>query len=178
MSFTAVCCCFLCLLQFGGSAFAQGVPGLEGKLKAVFLYHFLQYVRWPETEQEGPLRVVLAGDTPIETHLRQIAQSRDVGGRKIEVVQSLSSEDWEVCHILFVPDANWSEFEAAASHFLRLPVLVVSDTTSDGEYLPSFRFFIEGDRLHIEANRDVLKSQGLKVSSQLMKLTHSEGGKR
>jgi hypothetical protein len=149
---------------------------LDDKVKAVFVFQFLQYVRWPEVKNEGPLRIAILGNSGVTPYLQDIAGRKQVGGRSIEIQLLSDLQETPGCHILFVGEGMGPTLRSGWKHVRGQPILPVGDRLhADMEFL-GFGFFTEKERLQIEANLAILGRQDLKASSQLLKVTRLFGG--
>ena len=62
---------------------AKGRPAREYQVKAVFLYHFVQFVQWPPESfpaKDSPLVVGILGEDPFDAYLEQVVKG-EVDGR-------------------------------------------------------------------------------------------------
>lgn len=141
------------------------------KFKAVFIYNFIEYVKWPAAKESGPFVIAVLGKSDITPFLQQIAPKRKVGGRKIEVrVQEALESDPPSCHILFVTSAYEKELEAIKGKLQGGYVLTVSDTKGFVQKGAHINFVLVDGKLKFEINPKTLDEAGLYMSSQLLKL--------
>ena len=49
------------------------------RFKAVFVYYFIDYIRWPATESSEPFKIGLLGNSPLEEPLKEIANTHQNG---------------------------------------------------------------------------------------------------
>lgn len=142
------------------------------QLKAVFIYHFLSYVYWPEEDSDGPFRIGILGESPLEAPLRAISEKRKAGGRALDVEVFLDRGSIaEDLHLLYLPDADMADIEAVRETRSLDHVLLVTDAPGmarDGG--AAINFVIRDDRLKFEVNRRTLQESGLRAGAQLLKL--------
>jgi hypothetical protein len=169
------------LLVFLGCCSAQAqtagdaaVINREYTIKAAFLYHFSAYVEWPNeafSDKSTPFVIGVFQTNPFGTALDQIAQSKNVAGRPIEIRNVTSADAVRGCHILFVPA---SAAAAAAAPVLReaekLPILVVGETDDFLRRGGEAQFFLEGNKVRFAFDTDGVAAKKLKVSSKLLSL--------
>ncbi len=75
----------------------------ERPIKATFLYHFGQFVRWPEASfrsEEDAFVIGVLGTDPIGNLLDKIATTKRVKGHRIVVRRFATLKQYTACHIL------------------------------------------------------------------------------
>jgi hypothetical protein len=142
----------------------------EADLKAVFIYNFTKYIDWDTTNQAENFIIGVIGNSPVTESLKQIANSYTVGDKKIIIRNFSKPEDISYCQILFIPRNLPFSLEAILKKVSK-GTLTVSEEPGYAKSGTAFNFFINHeDKLKFEANVKAIYSQGLKASSQLLKL--------
>jgi hypothetical protein len=140
----------------------------EYKLKAAFLYNFIQYIEWPPA-QSNEYIVGIIGSSPIEQPLKEIALTRPANDKKIVVRHFNSADEISYCNILFIArDMAPSLNEILA----KTPkgTLTVSEKPGYARQGTAINFVVVDNKLKFESNLKALNACGLKASSQLLKL--------
>ena len=82
----------VCLIAAASVGVASPVHGQginrEYKLKAVYLYRFATYTKWPKRafrNANSPFVIGVLGPDPVGNDLRKIAKVKTIDGRKIEI---------------------------------------------------------------------------------------------
>jgi hypothetical protein len=163
----------------GKPAFALAQPGAaesdaraaEYRIKAAFLYKFLDFVEWPPaaTENAGAPFVigVLGGDGFAETLARTVA-GRQIRGRAI-VVRSLNRGDHSAdLQVLFI-----GRDEATHAHLLLAqakgqPQLTVSETGTSFELDSMINFLVVDDKVRFDIALQRAEASGLRISARLL----------
>lgn len=151
----------------------------EYALKAAFLFHFTQFVEWPEEARpaaDEPLRIGVLNPNPFGTILDEIVAGETVGGRPVEVRYFDRPDPAEPPHILFIPAAARERRREALDELKNRPVLLVGedrDFLRDGGLVSLIR---EENRVAITLSRRALDRSGLTVSSRLLRLARFEEG--
>jgi hypothetical protein len=146
----------------------------EYAIKAAFLYQFLNYVDWPAdsfAEDSAPFVIGVHEANPFDNVLNLVVQDKKVAGRSIEIRGLRSASDVTKCHILFVPKSVPKAMQDAvikAAHGSHTLTVGESDDFIDRG--GAARFFLEGNKVRFEFNKDVLAKDNLKVSSKLLAL--------
>jgi hypothetical protein len=160
-------------------------PSREYRLKAAFVYRFLQFTEWPAevfASDDAPLVVAVVGDDPFDGALEQALAGKTVGRRAIRLAHLPAPPDSNAgmggagrasdCHLLFVPPSLAPQDVVDLLRQVRgAPVLTVSDGgaefTQDGGVL---RLLVEDNRVRFEVNLTAVRRQQLKMSAQVLKL--------
>jgi len=146
----------------------------EYAIKAAFLYHFLTYIDWPEESLNDPQQPFVIGvyyEDPFGAVLDKIAETKQVGGRTIEIRRLESPNQLLECHILFVPRSVPSEKQKTVLKALdNSHVLIVGETEDFIERGGSAQFYVEGNKIRFAFNTDAVNRSELKISSKLLSI--------
>jgi len=141
------------------------------RFKAVFLYNFIGYVKWPEATRAGPFRIAVIGEANLAATLAEIAQKRAAGGREIVVTaQPALVDTLPPCHILFLSSAQEDKLDDVKAQTHGRHTLTVSDTPGFAAKGVAINFVLVDGKLKFEINLDALAHVDLSLSSQLLKL--------
>jgi hypothetical protein len=156
------------------AAQSDGFINREYPLKALFLYNFGGYVEWPAeafADDKQPFVIGVLGHAPLDTMLREIAASKTIAGRRIQIKQFNAPESIEPCHILFISRSVDANQTAQALDRLRgLPVLTVGERAGFAQQGGCVNFFIEANKIRFEVNLQAAKQQHLRISAKLLAL--------
>jgi hypothetical protein len=148
--------------------------GREYAIKAAYLYNFAKYVEWPvEAFANGssPFVIGVLGKDPFGVNLDEIANTKKLEGRKIEIKRFASMNEYSPCHILFVPAAADAKLkETAAKKADNSMTLLVGEEAGFAEKGAVVNFFMESNRIRFEINPATAKRDKLKISSKLLSL--------
>lgn len=149
---------------------AQAQPDAprEYKIKAAFIYHFLEFTEWPEaTQEQDRLNVCVLGPSPFRGALNSIDGNR-VAGKRVTVRHLQDTEGAHSCHTVFLGS------EAPASQLLAaLPRKGVLTVGEDGAFMRHggmIRFFETKNNIRFEVNLAAVQQADLKISSKMLKL--------
>lgn len=164
------------LLLFTSLVFESWQPSgdvnTEYRLKAAFLYNFIQYIDWGTTPSEYVIGII--GNSPIDAPLEEIAHTQS--NKKIVVKHFNSLNDITYCNILFIPKDSSIPLADILS---KVPkgVLTVAEKPGCARQGAAMNFVIVDNKLRFESNLQALNAEGLKASSQLLKLAILVGPK-
>ena len=162
---------FLLMLLGTTVARAQTDPAEQARLakfKAVFIYNFIEYVKWPTSRQTAPFVIGVVGSSDALPFLEQIALKRKAGERNIEIRPHPAAARLDSCHILLFAPAAEDQLDEIQARLQGKHVLTVGDGLS-GRNL-AINFVLVDGKLKFEINPKALARDGLNMSSQLLKL--------
>lgn len=157
------------------SFFIKQKTGVEEYIaKAAFIYNFTKFVEWEKTETNNTSSFVIGviGDSPIYEHLLDLAASKTINNKKIEIVKCVVTLPSTCrCQILFVPEnVTGKEFKDFMAALTTKNVLIISERKGFLDQGSAINFLIMENRIKFEINISSLNKSNLKASSQLLKL--------
>ncbi len=157
-----VCCSAHCVIAQNGEQ--------EANLKAAFIYNFTKYIDWGSYNSNDLFVIAVVGeDSQVIPPLKEIAKTRTINNKRIEIRIIDDLSDLRDCDIVFI--SKQSRFPLA-SILTRVGrgVLTISESSGYASQGTDFNFVVVNQRLKFEANLDAIASSGLKAGSQLLKL--------
>ena len=172
---------WLALIALGLALAVPGdgrVPGLpqeertrfEYDVKAVFLYNFARYVRWPEALEPEGLTIVVFGESPIVPPLQEISGKKAAGRTPLVVRQCLELGRIGRPRILFIARSAVSKIDGILEEVGGTDVLMVGETEGLVARGVAINFVERDGTIKFEVSERRLKEAGIQVSSQLLKL--------
>jgi hypothetical protein len=163
------------LVVFLTSSFFQKQKSDIGEYtaKAAFIYNFTKFVEWNDAIETSPSFVIgVLGDSPIYYALQDIAKTKKINNKTIEVVKCISAKPENCkCHILFIPENTDSDI---FKEYCKAPslknALVISEKQGSLDRGSAINFLIIDNRIRFEISMNTLNKCNLKASSQLLKL--------
>ncbi|MCU0430459.1 MAG: YfiR family protein [Cytophagaceae bacterium] len=156
-----IACFLLC-----GAGNAQ----LNYKLHSIFIYKFTQYIEWPDKTSGGDFVIGVLGNSPIQPELNALAAAKKVGTRPIVIKKIQAGDDVSACHILFVASDQNSSLSGISSKTSGKPLLIISEMVNGAKQGASINLIMVDEKMKFEMNKKILERQGLKVSTDLVKL--------
>jgi hypothetical protein len=161
------------------ATFVRGAtPPSEFDLKAVFLFHFTQFVDWPEDAYpaaNAPFTIGILGPDPFEASLTSIVRGESVGLHPI-VVRDVRSEAVELrCQILYVSREGEPllEFRKIRS----APILTVGESEAFYQEGGVIQFYIDRRRVRLRVNLEEARARSLGISAKLLRVSEVTGGR-
>lgn len=148
---------------------------LEYRVKAAFLFYFVNFVQWPATafdDAQSPLSLCVLGMDPFGPALDGTVGGKRVGGRLLAVRRLASTEESRSCQVLFIARSEESRLRRILQGVRELPMLTVSESP-DALRLGSIAMFvIEDGKVRFDISLPAARDAGLKVSSKLLGVAH------
>lgn len=163
-----LCLCFL-FLAFSEKTKAQGAARAD-QVKAAFLFHFTQFVKWPPeafTNTSEPFVIGILGTDPYGAYLDRLLTDEKVSGRPIVVKRFADEEKAGICHLLFINKSIAADALAELHRNATLTVGDAPDFTGRGGII---RFYTEQNKVRFEINITAAKAAGIEISSKLLRL--------
>jgi uncharacterized protein DUF4154 len=145
-------------------------PLPEYPVKAAFLYHFVEFVEWPEASPlpPGTVTIGVLGRDPFGDVLDKAILEKVVAGRTLAIRRFASVEALEPCEILFIGSSEMAQLPEILARLGQAPVLTVGEADRFARRGGMIGFFFEGGRVRLEVNRGAAERAGLRVSSKLL----------
>lgn len=151
---------------------ARAQVSREYKLKAVFLFHFAEFVDWPTntfSSTNAPLVIGILGNDPFGSAIDETVKGESSKGHKLVVERYRRVEEIKTCHILFIAQSESPNLRRIMGSLKGKPILTVSDidrATEDGVII---RFYTRNNKIHLTINLDAANAAHLTISSKLLR---------
>jgi hypothetical protein len=152
---------------------AQAGTSKEYRVKAAFLFQFMQFIEWPESDRGDagrPLCIGVLGQDPFGPALEEVTRNETVQNRPIEVRRSQDPQEFLGCQLVFIGRSERARADQALSVLSGGPVVTVGEVDGFARRGGIINFFLEGPRVRFEINALGAKQAGLKIRSQLLGL--------
>jgi hypothetical protein len=138
-------------------------------VKAVYLFNFVKYVRWPGRQEAEPITICVAERNPFAGALQEALRGEEVEGRQLRarVIQAPDPK----CEVVFVPkDTAEAPYLQSAR---KSPVLTVGETPGFLKQGGIINFIVEDGRVRFEIDAAAADRAELRISSHLMRLSRN-----
>jgi len=146
----------------------------EYRLKALFLYHFAEFVDWPTNafaDAQSPYVVGVLGNDPFGEDLDKTLEGQSLNGRKFEIRRFKNISQVRDCHILFISSSESRRLEDIFKKLHGQSILTVGEKMDDFAKRGGMIQFIDtGTKLRFAINNQAANDAQLKISSQLLSL--------
>lgn len=157
-----------CWLAGSFVAIADGGDDIA-RVKAVYLYHFATFAKWPEAQTgASEMRLCVLGGEEMEAQLRQL-DDRDLGdGQVLRVIRGVTGELPRACNMAFV--GAGADYQRVRESLRNVPVLSVSDQPGFAQGGGMIEMFLRDDKVRMRINLSAVRAAGLQLSSKLLRL--------
>jgi hypothetical protein len=142
----------------------------EYDVKAVFLYHFIRYLQWPEEIEPEAFTIVVLGKSDIVGPLQEIAKKKSIDQKPIAVRQCLEIDQIGHPRILFIAKSATSGIAQVLEQTRATDILTVSEVEGLGTRGVAVNFVERDGKIKFEVSEKMLKEARIQISSQLLKL--------
>lgn len=145
----------------------------EYQVKAVFLFNFSQFVKWPARafpDAGSPLVIGVLGDDPFGGALQSATRGETANGRKIVIKNSRRMEELRNCQFVFVSKSENGRLSEVINALQGSNVLTVGEGDQFCDLGGVINFTLQSGQVGFEINVGAAKRAGLEVSPKLVKL--------
>jgi len=150
----------------------------DARLRAAFLFNFIQYVEWPSnpvSTLDAPLLIGIYQDPELAAAAISMVEGRTVGGRTVAVRVLSRPDQVEDLFVLYVGSTDPLEIARGLNEVEGRPVLTVGYADGFAARGGMINFVLEDRRMKFEVNRKATEESGLRLSSQLLRLARIVG---
>ena len=167
---TGVAVAFLAAAAVALPGAEQRTATAEDNIKAAFLLNFTRFVEWPRPASPGPFRLCTVAEPAFDSALARIIAGERTGGRPIVHASPDTPDAARGCQMLFLSRLESARAARWVDAVRGLPVLVVGETKAEADAGAAITFVIEDNRVKFDVNDQTAASDGLKISSKLLRV--------
>ena len=161
---------------------AQGGAASEYQVKAAFLFHFAEFVEWPQQtfrSEAEPLVYCIIGDDPFRGVLDAALNGKTIGAHPVQVRHVKRAQEISGCQVVFLGENEKKQLPALLATFKENPVLIVGESEHFAQSGGTIGFCLEENKIRFEINLETAERARLKISSRLLALAKNViGGPR
>lgn len=169
----------LVVLGTGGTPLiAETAVSREYQLKAVFLFNFAQFVKWPAqtfASADEPFQIGILGDDPFDDFLDETVKGEKVDGHPLVIRRYKNPRDIQGCRVLFICRSEAGRMGDVLSALKGRSILTVADSGDFIEKGGVVRFVTEDNKIHFKISLEAAKLAKLTISSQVLRLAQIAG---
>jgi hypothetical protein len=173
---------FLILFLGSPSNLPANSTAEEYAVKAAFLFHFAQFVDWPEEtfkDAKSPLTYCTIGDDPFHGSLDAALNGKSIGARSFRVQHFKLAQEIQECQVLFIGAGEREFLPAILAGIKGKSALTVGESEHFVLEGGMIGFLLEENKIRFEINLETAERAKLKISARLLVLAKSViGGQR
>ncbi len=151
------------LLLLSLSSFAGITPN---KIKAVFIYKFMQYTEFPQGK--SGLKIGVMGNSDIIAEMESIWKAKEIQHVSFSLINN--PQEVDQYDIIFIPENQSQHLDLVLNAAKKQGVLIIADKKELAEKGAGISFYEENGKLKFMINKNTIDSKKLKISSSLMAL--------
>ena len=162
----------LTILIGSGNLLPGQDASLEDRVKATFIFNFIQYAQWPRTtiSSSPSFPICIVGDS-VQPLIEETVRGERVSGLPITVRELTQARDASGCRVIyFRSSANRATALETLNTAKTSPVLTVGETADFLANGGIVRFTKVRNRIHFEINPGAAEKVSLSISSRLLRL--------
>jgi hypothetical protein len=152
------------------SAVNSPAAATEERVKAAFLYKFLNYVDWPPAsfeKSESPYVIGVINADDIADELSRISAGHSVNNRSVTVKRLGAGDPLNGVHVLFIGKAERARLPQLLKQSQQY-VLDVTETEGALAQGSMINFRLADNRVRFEVSLDAVEKADLKLSSRML----------
>ena len=142
----------------------------EAAIKAVYLYNFANFVKWPPKTTGAAFNICTLGDDEVTALLPSVIDGEKLGSTKLQHKPLTLSDPLDSCHIVYLTTMDDMSFAKVQETVSGYPILTVSDQAGFAIRGGHIEFGLLRKRVHLIINRRSVDISNLRVSAQLYRL--------
>lgn len=169
----SVCVIFIIQIVNIINVLADSSSNKEHDVKAVFLYNFTNFIRWPETvlTPASTINLCTIGESQVADSLKAVVAGGEKTSKNPVVLQRLKSrDDLSDCHIVFVSRTEQDNYSRILSNLLQKPILTIGESEDFIEQGGIIEFYLENNRVRLKISVQKLRAAQLSATANLLKV--------
>jgi hypothetical protein len=158
----------IALMAFGFTLKSGERPMHE--IHSMLMFNFIKYVEWPADAKSGNFVIAIVGDENVFSTIENFYAKRTIKGQNVKVISAEDVNTINNAYVLYLSDSRSRDFDAVKEKFSGKSTLIITDRRGLGEKGSCINFQEINGKLKFQINQESIKSNNLKISSQLSSL--------
>ncbi len=153
------------------SVYGDSQQSDESLVKAVFIYNFAKFTRWPDHDriENGSLKICSFGEDALTEALLRL-NGRRLKDHPVAIEHRDDDLRLDSCHVLYLARSTADQFEDITRSLRSAPVLTVSEIPEFSELGGMIELYRFDGKIRFKINLQAVRDAGLDLSSRLLKL--------
>lgn len=162
-------CLLFAVLTFSLATPTQAQNYSEYEVKLVYIYQFVKYFNWPETNNNKTVFTIgIYGNHTLGNLPDKMYQGRKFNGKDFKVINIKSAEEAKNCDLVYIIGVKKFEAMQFIKALSKTPVLTIGDELEDFCKIGGMvNFTNKSENLRLELNPDNVENASLQVSNRL-----------
>lgn len=168
---------FACYVVFASNiVLAQDSSSKEYKLKAAFIYKFIDFVTWPSDATDSETFNICTTGTDMFGDALEPLKAKKTKNKTIAIKRKVKEQDFAQCNILFVGSSSESYMQTVLQKTGGGPILTIGENYNFAESGGVIGFYEHESKIRFKINTNAAAQAKLNISSDLLKLAKIVGG--
>lgn len=155
-----------------GAQEASRMP--EYQLKALYLWTLCDYVQWPKgtgvEDKSQPFRIGVLGDSPFQGLLDSAGAAKRIQGHQVRLQISSRVRDLMDSNVIFICESESDRLIEILRALRGKPILTIGDSPEFANRGVMVNLLVQEKQVRIEINLKAIRSNGMEISPQVLKL--------
>lgn len=139
-------------------------------IKSSYIYNFAKLIDWPDDKKRGNFIIGVMGGSSMYQQLVTKYNGKTIGSQPIEIRKISSTQNFSVCHVLFVDHDHNSVLDEVVPKINNESTLLITHKKGGLSIGAAINFVVVEDNLKFELSVSNAEKQGLFVGSTLKSL--------
>ena len=158
------------LMTFALCATCIAAKAQLAQFQALYIYNFAKNIGWPPEDASKELTITVIADNDLVNELNKLAKTKQVGARKVVVIESSTTTGLQKSDIIFVGEARCNQIANLISAQANNKNLIVSAKKGQCAQGAGISFMTDGGKLKFEISNKNISKKGLAVSQKMLQL--------
>lgn len=142
-------------------------PKEDARVKALFMYKFMQTMEWPEGKSQEYYQISVVGDVNLLNELQGVTAGKSLNKKEIRVVNYTSDTDLKDINIIFLSQNLSDLFPDFYQLSLDNSVLLVTESSGLARKGAGVNFYQKGEKIRFEMNLATLEKSQINTSRSI-----------
>ena len=163
------------VLVLSGTTLPQGSRDGESadKLKAAYIFNFIQFVEWPPRAFENDADTIVIGVFSWQSVIRSlqaITEGETISAHPLAVRELKELPEAKKCHVVVISGGAEETIQTILGSLRGSPTLTIGQAEGFAERGGAISLFVADNKLRFAINPMTIRNQKLRVSSKLLRL--------
>ncbi len=145
------------------------------KIIGQYIYNFANNISWPKDNSSAINLILLSSEPEVIKEIKSVLKNQKIKGKTIDLIVMQKPEKTITdAHLIFIAKDKVAYYLEVFDLIEGKPVLLVSDSYKNKNYVMLNLFDTENETLKFEINKNNILNQNLKLSDELLLMGGSE----
>ena len=157
-------------MTFALSAICIAADAQLAQFEAMYIYNFAKNIGWPTEDATKDLTITVVADNELVKELSKLAQTKQVGARKVIIKESATVTGIQKSDIIFVGESRSNQIPGLINTQTNNKNLIVSGKNGLCAQGAGISFVLAEGKLKFEISSKNITKKGLAISQKMLQL--------